>query len=48
MFLGSSLSVRLLRSEISRLQIRFVGGGSRLQRDLQLLVGMIGGGLELA
>ena len=47
MFLGSSLSTRLLKSEISRLQIRFVVGGSRLQRGLQLLVEMIGGGLGL-
>jgi hypothetical protein len=47
MFLGSSLSIRLLKSEISRLQIRFVGDGSRLQRGLQLLVGTIGGGLGL-
>jgi hypothetical protein len=47
MFLGSSLSARLLKSEISRLQIRFVVGGSRLRRGLQLLVGTIGGGLGL-
>lgn len=47
MFLGSSLSTRLLKSEISRLQTRFVVGGSRLQRGSQLLVGMIGGGLGL-
>jgi hypothetical protein len=47
MFLGSSLSIRLLKSEISRLQIRFVVGGSRLRRGLQLLVGTIGGGLGL-
>jgi len=47
MLLGSSLSTRLLKSAISRLQIRFVVGGSRLQRGLQLLVEMIGGGLGL-
>jgi hypothetical protein len=47
MLLGSSLLTRLLKSEISRLQIRFVGDGSRLQRGLQLLAGTIGGGLGL-
>ena len=47
MLLGSSLSTRLLKSAISRLQIRFVVGDLRLQRGLQLLVEMIGGGLGL-
>jgi hypothetical protein len=47
MLLGSSLSIRLLKSEISRLQIRFVADGSRLRRGLQLLVATIGDGLGL-
>ena len=47
MFLGSSLSTRLLKSEFSRLQIKSVVAGLRLQRDLQLLAGTIAGGLRL-
>lgn len=47
MFLESFLLARPLRSQISRLQIKSVVGGSRLQRGLQLLVGTIVGGLGL-
>jgi hypothetical protein len=43
MLLESSLSTDLLTPKTSRLQIEFVGDGSRLQRGLRRLVEMIGG-----
>jgi hypothetical protein len=44
MLLESSLSTDLLTPKTSRLQIEFVGDGSRLQTSLRRLVSTIGGG----